>query len=209
MKLIYGTNNKSKIESMNRIVKDLKIEVNGLRDLKMKLNEPTEDGSNPLENAIKKSRGYYQQIGIPVFSCDSGLYFENVEDSDQPGTEIKRIHGQELEGKEFIDYYSKLAKKYGGKLTAYYKNSISLVLSDDLIYNYDGSDLDSERFYIVDKPHKEYKEGYPLDSLSVDIVTNQYFYDIEGEELIDPMIDGFRGFFERVLKEIDIIYKKK
>ena len=112
------------------------------------------------------------------------------------------IHGNNLTYREMLSYYSNLAAKYGGKLIAYYKNSICLVIDKEHIYKYDGEDIYSEKFYIVDKPHTRYREGFPLDSLSVEIKSNKYYYDLESSKRENlGVIYGFRDFFIRSLND--------
>ena len=198
MNLIYGTHNPSKLESMIQMLDGLNVRITGLGTLDMKTNEVEETGKDPLSNATQKAMSYFEQIKQPVFSCDSGLYFEGVDERDQPGVLIKRIHGNNLTHREMLSYYSNLATRYGGKLIAYYKNSICLVMNENSIYKYDGEDINSEKFYIVDKPHEKYRDGFPLDSLSVEIASMKYYYDLEdnkNESL--GIISGFRGFFIR------------
>jgi 8-oxo-dGTP diphosphatase len=203
MNLIYGTYNPAKVESMTKMLKGLDICITGLWNLDIKLEEAEETGKEPLSNAEQKARCYFQQLKKPIFSCDSGLYFEGVDEEDQPGVLIKRIHGNNLTYGEMLTYYSNLAAKYGGRLTAYYKNSICLVMSENEIYKYDGEDISSEKFYIVDKPHKKYREGFPLDSLSVEIESMKYYYDLEDDKSENlGIISGFRNFFVRSLKGI-------
>lgn len=200
MKLLYGTHNPSKLQSMIDMLDGLRVEIESLASLDMVLQEAPEDGNEPLDNAIQKATTYYRQIGRPVFSCDSGLYFEGVPMEDQPGVWIKRIHGNHLSYREMLEYYSELAKKYGGRLTAYYKNAVCLVLSEDEIYSYDGEELQTEKFFLVDRPHPIYREGYPLDSISVEIKSNQYYYDLEDLEADNLGIkEGFRDFFTKAL----------
>lgn len=202
MNLIYGTYNPSKLESMIKMLDGLDICIAGLETLDMKLKEADETGKDPLSNATQKAMTYFEQIRKPIFSCDSGLYFEGVEEDDQPGVLIKRIHGNNLTYKEMISYYSNLATKYGGKLTAYYKNSICLIMDENNIYKYDGEDIHSEKFYIVDKPHKIYREGFPLDSLSVEIKSMKYYYDLEGDDSENlGVLNGFRNFFVRSIND--------
>lgn len=202
MNLIYGTNNPSKLESMIKMLDGLNFCITGLGTLDMEIKEAEENGKDPLSNAAQKAMAYFEQIKQPIFSCDSGLYFEGVDEQDQPGVLIKRIHGNNLTHVEMLSYYSNLAAKYGGKLTAYYKNAICLVIDENNIYKYDGEDIYSEKFYIVDKPHKKYREGFPLDSLSVEMESMKYYYDLESnksEKL--GVIDGFRNFFIRSVND--------
>jgi XTP/dITP diphosphohydrolase len=200
MNLIYGTNNPSKLKSMIKILDGLNLNVTGLESLNMGLEEAKETGKDPLSNATQKAMSYFEQVRQPIFSCDTGLYFEGVNEKDQPGVLIKRIHGNNLTNREMISYYSDLSSRYGGKLIAYYKNSICLVMDENNIFKYDGEDIYSEKFYIVDKPHKKYREGFPLDSLSVEIESMKYYYDLDGSKSETlGVICGFRNFFNRSL----------
>jgi len=202
MNLIYGTNNPAKLESMIKMLDGLNLSITGLRVLNMELKEAEETGKDPLSNATQKAISYFEQIKQPVFSCDSGLYFEGVDENDQPGVLIKRIHGHNLSYKEMLSYYSNLATRYGGRLTAYYKNSICLVMNENSIYKYDGEDIQSEKFYIVDTPHKTYRDGFPLDSLSVEIQSMKYYYDLDDHNSDNlGVLYGFKGFFIRSLND--------
>lgn len=202
MNLFYGTYNPSKLNSMIKMLEGLNLSITGLGTLNMQIKEAEETGKDPLSNATQKAMFYFEQIKQPIFSCDSGLYFEGVDEEDQPGVLIKRIHGNSLTYKEMLSYYSNLATKYGGKLVAYYKNSICLVMNESNIYKYDGEDIYSEKFYIVDKPHKKYREGFPLDSLSVEIESMKYYYDLEGNKSESlGVIHGFRNFFIRSIND--------
>lgn len=202
MNLIYGTYNPSKLESMIKMLDGLNFSITGLEALDMKLKEAEETGEDPLSNATQKAMSYFEQIKQPVFSCDSGLYFQGVDKKDQPGILIKRIHGNNLSYKEMLSYYGNLATRYGGKLIAYYRNSICLIMNENNIYKYCGEDIYSEKFYIVDKPHKKYREGFPLDSLSVEMESMKYYYDLDGNKSENlGVIYGFRNFFIRSLNE--------
>ncbi|MDC7223621.1 MAG: non-canonical purine NTP pyrophosphatase [Spirochaetales bacterium] len=199
MKLIYGTYNQSKIIAMASFLEGLPLTITGLPQDK-NLTEPEESGLTPLENARIKALGYYKQIGQPVFSCDSGLYFDNVREEDQPGVFIKRLHRQDLSGKELMHYYSGLAARYGGKLTARYRNAICLIQGEKLIYSHDGMDIASVPFYLVEKPHSNFDPGFPLNSLSVEIASGKYYDDL-GYRKNDtgPIKEGFRKFFLRTI----------
>jgi XTP/dITP diphosphohydrolase len=84
MKLLFGTTNPAKLETMRSKVKVLGIEVIGLNDIDIKLDSVDESGNNPLENARLKALAYYKATKMPVFSCDTGLYIEGVESKNQP-----------------------------------------------------------------------------------------------------------------------------
>lgn len=97
MKLLYGTGNPAKLESMRSRLAQLDMELLGLQDLRAEgkdIPKVPEDGSTPLENARQKAEAYYKAFGMPVFSCDSGLYFDNVPDEVQPGVHVRNVKGK-------------------------------------------------------------------------------------------------------------------
>lgn len=202
MKLLYGTGNPAKLSVMRKRLDKLKIELIGLNDLKAEGKEipkVTENGATPLENARLKALAYYEAFQIPVFSCDSGLYFDKVPDEIQPGVHVRNINGKSLSDEEMLTYYTGLAKKYGN-LTAEYRNAICFVADKEHIYESMEPDLYSERFIITDKPHSAIrKKGFPLDSISIDIKTGKYYYDLVDDKLEQLAIeDGFLKFFENI-----------
>lgn len=202
MKLLFGTGNQAKLSAMKSRLKKLDIELIGLNDLKAKgitIPNVPEDGNTPLENARQKAMTYYEAFQIPVFSCDSGLYFDDVPDEVQPGVHVRNVNGKCLSDEEMIEYYAGLAKKYGN-LTARYKNAICLVMDEKHIYEAMEPSMESEKFILMDTPHSAVrKKGFPLDSMSIDIKTNQYYYDLPAEKLEQVAVeDGFLKFFEEV-----------
>jgi len=206
MNFIYGTKNKSKLEHMKSILGDLHIHLESLDNT---VTDVEETGNDILENAKIKALHYYKQVKKPMFSCDSGLYFEGVEEQDQPGKLIRRVHGKSLTDEEMLVHYGGLAKKYGGSLTAKYHNAICVVLDEEHIITYDGDDLGSVPFKIVEKPHHKRKEGFPLDALSVEIKSNEYYDDLQDYSSdSDGLINGFQDFFKRLLTpEISIEFE--
>lgn len=200
MELVYGTHNPAKIRSMREDLSGLDIKIIGLTELAGRLYIPDEAGNSPLENARAKAKAYYEQLKRPVFSCDSGLYFDGLADKFQPGVHIRRVNGNELDDECMIAYYSHLAAQHGGRLTAYYRNAICLVMGEAII-EYDGDDICSRRFLLLDKPHQHREAGFPLDCLSADIASGQYWYDIPERNMSGDQ-EGFRTFFQRLLVSI-------
>ena len=200
MKLLYATTNKGKLLSMQKIARDLNIEIYGLDEVSVPLPSVVEDGNNPLENAIKKAEAYFEALKTPLFSCDSGLYFDGIDSSLQPGLNIRRVNGSVLSDEEMIQYYSKLSKDYGGRLVGRYKNAICLILSDGRkITSFDES-LWTEPFILSAIPHPHRVPGFPLDSLSLDIKSGKYYYDLEEKSVDqDAVHSGFRKYLENLL----------
>ena len=199
MKLLYGTSNPAKLSSMQRRLISLNIELIGLKELDKEIPAVTEDGATPLENARKKATTYFSAFHIPIFSCDSGLYIENLPEDLQPGVHVRTVNGKYLTDEEMIAYYSSLAQKYGD-LKAVYRNAICFVKDENSIYEAMDKSMESEPFIITSKPHKSVNKGFPLDSLSIDIKTGKYYNDLDSSRLDTVAVeDGFLEFFRKVL----------
>ena len=205
MKIVYGTTNPAKLSHMKQILEGLDIELIGLNDLDIKVKPIDESGNHPLENARIKALAYYEEIKMPVFSCDSGLYIEGLDKEDQPGVHVRRINGKELNDEEMIEYYTNLANRLGGAAKAKYLNAICFVLDKDHIFEHDGCELASDSFLLTSKSHPNRKLGFPLDSISVNLKTGKYYLDItedesSGENRDDNNItEGYRNFFINAL----------
>lgn len=203
MKLLYGTGNPAKLQAMRRRLQGMELEIAGLKDMEKKAPDVPEDGATPLENARQKALAYYEAYGIPVFSCDSGLYFEGAPKEIQPGVHVRTVGGKYLTDEEMLAYYGSLARNYGN-LKARYWNAICLVLDREHIFESMDESLASRPFLLTSVPHSRIlQKGFPLDSLSVDMETGKYFYDLE-EEKVDRVAvdDGFLAFFRRFLSSL-------
>ena len=203
MELLFGTGNQAKLSVMKSRLEKIGIELIGLNDLKAEgksIPEVTENGNTPLENAKLKAIVYYKAFQMPVFSCDSGLYFDNVPDEVQPGVHVRNINGKCLSDEEMVEYYAGLVRQYGN-LIARYRNAICFVMDENHIYESMDPSMDSEKFILTDKPHSAIrKKGFPLDSMSIDVKTNKYYYDLATDELEQFAVeDGVLLFFQKVL----------
>ncbi len=203
MRVLYGTGNPAKLSAMQRRLSSLDIEIIGLKDLEADIPEVPEDGKTPLENARQKAYAYFDAFHIPVFSCDSGLYFDNVPDAVQPGVHVRTVNGKYLTDEEMIAYYTGMAQKYGD-LTSRYKNAICFVYDDAHRFEAMRPSMESEPFLLTSKPHSSVmNKGFPLDSLSVDIKSGKYFYDLPRQDMDQVAVeDGFLQFFQEVLGQI-------
>ncbi len=216
MKILYGTTNPAKINHMNALLKGLDIELIGLSDININLPKVLESGETPLENARIKARTYSKATGLPVFSCDSGLYIEGLSVEAQPGIHARRKHllgsaladqtgVAEMSDEEMIDYYSNIANNLGGEAFAWYENAICLIFPDGECYEKQGGDLSSERFLIVAEPHEKREVGFPINALSVEIKSRQYYNDLsQTQDNLYCEDKGFKKFFQRALAPIQL-----
>lgn len=197
MRLLYATGNPAKIEAMRRRISILGIEIYGLESLDAKLPQVPETGKSPLENAIQKAKAYFAVLKVPLFSCDSGLYFDNVPQEIQPGVNVRTVNGKRLSDGQMQAYYMGLAKEYGD-LTARYKNAICLVLDENHVYSAMETSMESEPFLMTSRPHPKNNPGFPLDSISIDLKSGKYYYDLQEGRLDTVAVEhGFLTFFEK------------
>ncbi len=112
--VLFATHNPSKVERINKYV------VIPNLDIKKADEELTvlESGSNEIENAGLKAKAYFDKFGVPSFALDTGLYFEGVEESEQPMQNVQGIAGvvksddDETRYSKMVNWYQALATKY-------------------------------------------------------------------------------------------------
>ncbi len=213
MKIIYGTGNDAKVGYMRRVLRGLPLEIVDLRQAAAKrdivLPEVEETGATPLENARQKAEKYFELLQSPVFSCDSGLYLwehgtgRPLPEEAQPGIHVRGRGEKRYSDDELLAHYIRLVKEYG-LIRARYKNAIALIWDKDTRAE---EDMWGEPFLFTDVPHKKRVPGFPLDSISLDMDTQRYFYDLEGEAQDGLVSDesGFARFFRDFLEKENIL----
>lgn len=207
MKVLIGTTNPSKIPRFEGFLSGCDVEFYTLNDLNI-TGEPEEVGRTPIENAEIKAR-YYGQFFDRVICNDSGLYFDclPLDDSRQPGLNIRTPQGgARMTDEEAIQYYSSLVHELGGKVLAYYMDGIA-VYNRGEVYTFmeTGESNRASAFYMVETPSPKRQKGWPLNSLSINRNTNDYFVD-GGNNKYDPvrediMIGSYRQRVIEFLKE--------
>ncbi len=202
MEIIYGTGNHAKILFMERALKGLPVEISSISQVaaarKIALPWLEETGSTPLENARIKAEAYYKLLGSPVFSCDSGLYLWNHETGqplpkeEQPGVCVRGRMEKRRSDDDLLAIYTGLVRKYG-LIRARYMNAICLIWNEEIRAESMEEDLWGEEFLLTDKPHPKRVEGFPIDSISIDIRTGKYYYDIKDNS--QDTLAGNKGFY--------------
>lgn len=177
MKVLFATTNPAKIKRFVDALVQNGVEVLTLKDLDIDIRVD-ETGKNAIENACIKAKAYFDVAGITTIGMDNSLFVENVPDEKQPGTHVRRVNGKELNDEEMIEYYTGLAKEYGGRLTAKWVYGMAI---------YDGREVktytwEKSHFYFVDKPCEKINPGYPLDSISIVPKYNKYLVELTNEE---------------------------
>lgn len=91
MKIFLATTNKNKILEIEKILKDIDIELVSIND-NIKIPEVIEDGKTFEENSLKKAREIAKYTGMITIADDSGLCVEAL--NGAPGVYSARYSGE-------------------------------------------------------------------------------------------------------------------
>ncbi len=139
-KVLYSTQNKSKVARMKKILKHLGLDdaVKVLTPAEAGLEQlDVEEGSDIKENALKKAKAYEGQVDYPIIAADGGLFIEGEEiDPAQVRRNALQDAGvkeDDLTREEIADlmmkYYTNIVKNRGVKeLPAEFRTEWSLIL---------------------------------------------------------------------------------
>ena len=202
MRLLYGTTNPAKMDAMGRWLRGLPVELMGLSDLPSMPEDVEETGDSPLENARIKAIHYRNSTGMTVLAADSGLYLDGLVDALQPGVHARRVSGGRMGDGEMLAYYAELVASLGGRALARYRNGLCIAFADGRLAERFDDSVASEPFYLVDTPHARRTPGFPLDSLSVDIASGQYYHDLPSRAADGDLAqeNGYLAFVREALE---------
>lgn len=204
MTILIGTTNPSKVGYFERLLEGCGAEFRTLTDLGV-TDEPQETGSTPKENAEIKARFYGQYADI-VVCADSGLYFDCLPLSDprQPGLHVRTPEGVRLNDREMVAYYMALSHSLGGQVLAYYVDGCALKIGKQVFgFQETREEALANAFYLMDKACEEMREGWPLDSISMDL-DEVSFHDPRREMLVQDQLsykDRLRAFLREKLED--------
>lgn len=177
--ILFATGNAAKVRRFKDKLASKGIELLSLKDLDISL-DVEENGQDALENALIKARAYASIVDMPIMAMDDTLYLENVPESLQPKTYVRRVNGRTLSDDEMIEYYSNLAHEYGkdGNLEAKWVYGLVIKKGEEEHWH----TWSKSSFVLVDKPSSIINPGYPLDSISKNIELNKYFCEMTKED---------------------------
>jgi thioredoxin reductase len=189
--VLFATHNPSKVARLKEYVQVNNLELISVESLGQKSFEVEEDGKDETENANKKAKVFFDNYNIPSLALDTGLYFEGVLESEQPGKNVQRIagagHGESDEERYnlMITWYSNLATKYGNNLKGYFLDVYSI---------YDGTNyynIEAKRNITLTSEVHQKDVHFPVASLYH--VNGVYHHDMNSEQQYDylkPSMDA-------------------
>lgn len=176
MQVLIGTTNPSKVALFRQLLEDTGATFVTPHDLHID-GEPQETGATPEENARLKA-AYYGQFAERVICADSGLYVDALplDDPRQPGLHIRTPNGERLDDEQMIAHYAALSRSMGGRVLAYYLDGCAVKAPGGLhSFLATREEARKDGFYLLDTPCAQRREGWPLDSLSVDLQGRSFF----------------------------------
>lgn len=177
MKVLFATTNPAKVKKYRTVLKINGIEVLTISDLEEKV-EVEETEKDVLKNAYIKAKAYHDLTGMTTIGMDNTLFIEGLPEEEQPGTHPRRVNGRVLDDDEMIKYYSNLAIKHWGKLTARWQYGM-VIYDKNYVRQYAWTTKD---FFLVGNPSDIRIPGYPLYSISIDPDSNKYFVEMTAED---------------------------
>lgn len=199
MKILFGTTNQGKLTYMRNVLKDFNVSIIGLNDLDI-FDNVEETGDTPIENAEIKARHYYNQVNIPTFSIDSGLWLDKFDEDMQPGVNVRRVGGKILSDEELLNHMISEIDKIGGESLGHFHNGICLIINDKI---YKDTIIDTWVFKSI--ANKKRIKGEPLTSIQYHPITNdsKVILKTSKNELINMEVtEKFKTFFEAVFKDL-------
>lgn len=176
--ILVGTTNPAKAAYFEDLLAASDARFVTLRDLGI-ADEPQESGNTPQENARIKA-AFYGKYADYVICADSGLYFDALplDDARQPGLHIRTPGGcARLDDEAMIAHYAALARSLGGRVLSYYLDGAAVFAGGEVFgFQATREEAKSWAFYLTDAQSPWRREGWPLDTISVDL-SGRYFLD--------------------------------
>ena len=134
------------------------------------------------ENAIEKAASWHRIAKMPVFALDAGLLFLDLPDNDpdQPGVHVRRAAGHSMNDEEMLMWFAGVAHRHGGRLRAAWQDSYCIMRTPGAFrtFTFTRQMLEPNAFIITDTPCAGRLDGWPLNSISVDIPTGKYWLEM-------------------------------
>lgn len=195
-KILIGTSNPHRIKDFSDLLAPLGLEILTLNNFDLDI-DVVEDGETAQENAIIKSKAYFEATGIPTISVDAGVTVEKFPPEKQPGLLARRIANtlkHTPTDQDVIDFYVKELENIGGVSDIVWEIGMSLTKSTNetiSLTHYAKSQLTAKHSKII-------QEGNPLFSLQYLPEQQKFISDLTVEEYRKLDLFGNNKLFELV-----------
>lgn len=194
-KLVIATRNPAKKKRYDRIISKLDIADSILDLSNFDFQEkPVESGKSAEENAKIKALFYAKKTKLPVISEDESLFVDFLPLDKQPGTNVRRVSGRELNDDELFAYWGEIiARVASEKRTGKWHVAICLARPDKTISL---ASYDTEILFFF-PPSETRIPGWPISSLQGPVVFKKPHSELTQEEM-----DLYEEKIEKILKPI-------
>lgn len=176
--LTIGTTNPAKVAHIAGALVDIDVEVLPVQNKDL-LPKVVEDGRTAQENAQKKAFAYSVALGTRVLSMDNALYLDGLASDDQPGMHVRRISGEERStDDELLDYYQRVIGSLGDQIGGRWEFAVCVADPDGRMWD---TTIMSPRTFTKKKSDNQI-QGYPLESIQIDLESGKYISDMTKEE---------------------------
>ncbi len=177
-KVLIGTRNNAKFQMITECFpKDLNIEFINLNDTEVD-DSALIEGQDFEENAKLKSEFYFKATGIPTISTDHILWLEKWPKDNGYMIHLRKEanpHSDRATDEEAITFLKSWVKEVGGETPAHFEYAVSFTDAKGT-----NGFVSLQRDYILQgKQSEKFWEGYPTESLLLDVETNEYKGDQE------------------------------
>ena len=130
--VLFATHNPSKVDRLNQYLSIPDIKLISTSELDIKPIEVEENGADEIENSQLKAKGFFDEYDICTMALDTGLYFDEVTEIEQPKQNVQGVanvilgDSDETRYTKMTDHYIALANKYGGSLSGYFLDVYTL-----------------------------------------------------------------------------------
>lgn len=194
--IIFATHNSSKIKRFS----DPKLLPKGFElitvsDLGLISPEVEENGEDEFQNALIKAKEYFLLTKkIPTIALDTGFYIDGLKPENQPGKHVQRIAGvtetdtPETRYNKMIQYYSQIARRFGGSVKAIFKDVFCL-WDGKKVYSFSAK---REALITTEVFKPDY--NFPIASIYKVPKFNKYYHQLNSEEMQEYIADSADAF---------------
>ena len=177
--LVIGTTNPAKARNCRAALEGAPYVLRDPGELLSAMPVVAEDAESAEENARRKAVAFAAAARLPAVSLDFALYFDGVDDREQPGLNVRRIrgHGSRVGDDELLDHYASLFARHGGEVRGRWEIGMAAATPAGRTAQ---ATVEIRREF-VSRPSPVRMAGYPLASLQ--LIGDRYVSELEaGEE---------------------------
>lgn len=169
------------------------IRIFSLSDVFVSIPPAEEPFNSVLKNAMHKALHYASYVHDVVIANDSGLFFDFLEEKDQPGALVRRTVGNDdVSDASVRQYYMNLFQQQPEEtvLSGYWLDGIVVANAHGCIRQFSVR----RPCIFLREPVVESIPGYPLSSLCIDLLLQKPWASLTHEEKVAVDMEYFKDF---------------